>query len=423
MSLVTTGLNHLTAPVALRETVAIGPEQAPDALAALRAEPGVEEALILSTCNRTELLCAVQQGAESQPAIWLYRHHGLTPGKLDEFLYHYREQAAVRHLFRVACGLDSMVLGEPQILGQVKDAWQVAHQAGTLGKSMDRLLQNTFATAKQVRTETRIGAHSVSVALIAIRLAEQLFADLADSRVLLVGAGDTVELAARHLAERQVGHLVIANRSISHAAELAERHGGYAAALDDLPHLLTEADIVLSSTASPEPLIHRAMVAEALVRRRHKPMFLIDLAVPRDIDPSVAGLDDVFLYGIDELRQLAEENLRLRQDQARAADSIVDLHVERHMAWRRTLDQDSPLLAIRHQAESVRDLALTKARTDLANGRPPDEVLEQLAHNLANKLLHKPSASLRIAALAGDTDLLATAARLYQLDDKADKAE
>lgn len=422
MSLITTGLNHLTAPVALRETVAIGPEQARAALAKLRAEPGVQEAMILSTCNRTELLCTVEDGAESQPARWLYRHHGLTPGKLDEFLYRYMEQAAVRHLFRVACGLDSMVLGEPQILGQVKDAWQSAHDAGTLGKTMDRLLQHSFATAKQVRTETRIGAHSISVALIAIRLAEQLFADPAESRVLLVGAGDTIELAARHLAERRVGHLVIANRSIGHAAELAKRHGGYAAALDDLPQLLTEADIVLTSTASPEPLVRRAMVAEALSRRRHKPMFLIDLAVPRDIDPAVAELDDVFLYGIDELRELADENLKLRQDHARAADSIVDLQVERHMAWRRTLELNNPVLAIRRQAETARNQALAKARAELANGRPPEDVVEHLAHSLANKLLHAPSASLRIATLAGDADLLAAAIRLYGLDEEGDES-
>ncbi|MGN6382897.1 MAG: glutamyl-tRNA reductase, partial [Dyella sp.] len=249
MPLIALGLNHLTAPVSLREQVAFDPNAAAEALHELTREPGVEEALILSTCNRTELYLSVAEGAEHVPQEWLNRHHRLTPGKLDEFLYRHDEDDAVRHMFRVATGLDSMVLGEPQILGQVKDAYQQAREAQALKAPLDRLLQHTFAVAKRVRTDTRIGAHTVSVAFTAVRLAEQVFTDLKQACVLLIGAGDTIELAARHLVDKRVSRLIVANRTLENAQELASRYGGYAIALADLPQHLAEADIVISSTA------------------------------------------------------------------------------------------------------------------------------------------------------------------------------
>ncbi len=416
MPLVTLGLNHLTAPVDLREQVAFAPESAPQALKALAGQDGIEEALILSTCNRTELSCTVATGAEHQPRDWLYRHHHLTPGKLDEFLYSYQDDAAVQHLFRVATGLDSMVLGEPQILGQVKQAWQAAREASTLGTPMARLMEHTFAVAKRVRTDTRIGAHTVSVAFTAVRLAEQVFADLADACVLLIGAGDTIELAARHLAEKNVRRLIVANRSLDHAQELAARHHGYAIALADMPSHLAEADIVLSSTAAHTTVLERDMVAQAIRQRRRKPMFLVDIAVPRDIDPRVAELDDVFLYGIDDLRRVIDKHLRSRQAAAQEAEAIIDLQVERYMAWRRSLDIRNPVVAIRHQAEQQRDQVLARARRMRSTGRSDEEVLDYLAHTLTNKLLHAPSAHINQAALDGDRELLLAAERLYGLD-------
>ncbi|MDO1530378.1 glutamyl-tRNA reductase [Fulvimonas sp. R45] len=422
MPLIALGLNHLTAPVGLREQVAFDADSAAPALRELAHEPGVEEAMILSTCNRTELYVSVAAGAEQVPGDWLNRHHRLTPGRLDEFLYRHDEDAAVRHMFRVATGLDSMVLGEPQILGQVKDAYQLAREAQALKAPMDRLLQHTFAVAKRVRTDTRIGAHTVSVAFTAVRLAEQVFTDLKQACVLLIGAGDTVELAARHLADKQVRRLIVANRTLENAQELAGRHGGYAIALHDLPQHLAEADIVLASTASRQPVLTKPMVEQAIAARRRRPMFLVDIAVPRDIDPAVGALGDVFLYGIDDLRQVIDDNRRSREAAAREADAIIDLQVERYMAWRRALTLKNPALDLRQHAERYRDEVLAKAQAMVARGKPAEEALAFLANTLTNKLLHHPSARLREAALNGDLDLLHAAGRLYAGDDERDDA-
>lgn len=414
MALIALGLNHLTAPLELREKVAFGPESTAGALSDLSRQPGVNEALILSTCNRTELYVEVESGAESIPQRWLSDHHGLTERRIDEFLYRHDEDAAVRHLFRVATGLDSMVLGEPQILGQVKDAYQAAHRAGSLRAPMERLLQQTFSVAKRVRTDTRIGASPVSVAYTAVRLAENLFADLSAACVLLLGAGETIELAARHLAESNVRRLIVANRTLENAQALATRFGAYAIGLNDLPQHFAEADIVIASTASRDPVITRAMVEDALEARRRRPMFLVDIAVPRDIAAEVTELDDVFLYSIDDLKQVIDENLRSRREAAREAEAIIDLQVEHYVAWRRALDLRNPLPALRHGAETHRDAVLAKARQMLAAGRTPEQALDFLAHTLTNKLLHAPSANLRAAAQRGDVDLLRAAEQLFE---------
>jgi glutamyl-tRNA reductase len=413
MALLALGLNHITAPLDLREKVAFGPEHARPALEELAAQAGVEEALILSTCNRTELYCSVADGAQIVPADWLHRHHQLTLGRLDEFLYRHDDEDAVRHMFRVATGLDSLVLGEPQILGQVKDAYQLARSAHTLKAPMERMLQHTFAVAKRVRTDTRIGASPVSVAYTAVRLAEQRFADLAGACVLLIGAGETIELAARHLSDAKVRRLIVANRTLDNAQNLAHRCGGYAIALSDLPAHLAEADIVISSTASREPVLTRAMVEAALKRRRRKPMFLVDIAVPRDIEASVSEVDDAYLYTIDDLKQVIDENLRSREAAAREAEAIIDLQVERYMAWRRSLERGNPVQDLRRQAEAERDDVLARATAMLARGRRPEEALAFLANTLTNKLLHAPSANLRAATLRGDGELIQAAARLF----------
>ncbi len=416
MTFLAFGLNHLTAPVSLREQVAFDESAALEAVSDLREQPGVDEALILSTCNRTELYCSVSPGAEQVPVQWLHRHHHLTASRLDEFLYRHDEDQAVRHIFRVATGLDSMILGEPQILGQVKDAYRIARQAHALGQPMEHLLQQTFAVAKRVRSDTRIGAHSVSVAFTAVRLAEEVFTDLREACVLLVGAGDTIELAARHLAGKQVKRLLVANRTLENAQELAQHHGGYALALSDLDRHLSEADIVITSTAAREPVITRAMVETALATRRRRPMFMVDIAVPRDIDPEVSRLRDVFLYGIDDLREVIDGHMRSRESAASEATAIIDLQVDRYMGWRRALTLRNPVLDLRADAEQRRDEVLARAQAMIANGKTPEQALDFLAHTLTNKLLHAPSASLREAALSGDVDLLHAAERLYGLD-------
>ena len=416
MALLALGLNHLTAPLDVREQVAFAPDAMPRALSDLAHQPGVNEALILSKCNRTELYVDIEAGAEFVPQRWLLSHHGLDARKLDEFLYRHEEDAAVRHLFRVATGLDSMVVGEPQILGQVKDAYQAARGAGTLRASMERLLQQTFAVAKRVRTDTRIGANPVSVAFTAVRMAERLFADMKQACVLLIGAGETIELAARHLADSSVRRLLVANRTLENAQALAGKFSAYAIALADLPQHLAEADVVISSTASREPILTKSMVEQAIRTRRHKPMFFVDIAVPRDIDSTVAELEDVYLYTIDDLRQVIEANLRSRQAAAREAEAVIDLQVTHYLDWRRALVANNPLTALRREAEGQRDEVLAKARALLAHGRTPEQALEFLANTLTNKLMHAPSANLRTAAQRGDTDLLRAAERLFAAD-------
>src|SRR4029079_5029037 len=306
-----------------------------------------------------------------------------------------------------------MVLGEPQILGQVKDAYALARDAHTLHAPLERLFQNTFAVAKRVRSDTRIGANPVSVAFTAVRLAERGFAVLGLRRVLLIGAGETIELAARHLDEARVRRLIVANRTLENAQALATRFGAYAIGLHDLSQHLAEADIVISSTASREPVISRSMIEDALRVRRRRPMFLVDIAVPRDIAADVADLDDAYLYTIDDLRQVIDENLRSRQAAAIEAEAIIDLQVEHYQAWRRALVLLNPLAGLRRDAEAQRDLTLAKARALLASGRTPEQALEFLAHTLTNKLLHTPSANLREAAQRGDVELLRAAEQLF----------
>ncbi|MBP6626479.1 MAG: glutamyl-tRNA reductase [Arenimonas sp.] len=417
MPLLALGLNHQSAPLALRERISLDAGQLPAALAALGALPGVEEAALLSTCNRTEVYAHVAAGSETSVAHWLARHHGLAPDALSAYLYAHHDDQAVRHLFRVATGLDSMVLGEPQILGQVKEAWQAARGQHALRTPLDRMFQQCFSVAKRVRTDTRIGAHPVSVAYAAVRLARQVFSELDRATVLLVGAGDTIELAARHLVDARVKRLLVANRTLEHAQALASRHGGYALPLPELERHLPEADIVICATASREPVLRRTAVQAALKARRQRPMFLLDLAVPRDVEPDVASLPDVYLYTVDDLEQVIEDNRASRREAADQAQVIIDLQVEHYMAWWRAQDRQDALKMLRQQGEAAREEALARAREQLALGKDPSDVLGLLAHQLTNKLLHAPSAALRQAALDGDLDLLRTAARLYDKND------
>jgi len=407
MTLWVLGLNHQTAPVGLRERVAFDAAALPGALASLRALPDVSEAAVLSTCNRTELYAIAEDGQAL--SAWLATH----AEGLEGYLYRHSDADAVRHLFRVATGLDSMVLGEPQILGQVKEAWVAAREHGALGNGLDRLFQQTFAVAKRARTDTRVGANPVSVASTAVRLAQNSFARLDESTVLLIGAGETIELAARHLSEGKVRRLLIANRTLSHAQELATRHGGYALPLTELDRHLAEADVVFSATASREPVVTHAQVAAALVRRKHKPMLLFDLAVPRDIEPGVAELDDAYLYTVDDLERAVEDNRRGRREAADAAEVIIELQVARYIENLHASSRQEPLKRLRAHGDAAREDVLAKARQQLANGRNAEEVLDFLAHTLTNRLLHPPTAALREAALSGDAELARAADKLF----------
>jgi glutamyl-tRNA reductase len=412
-TLLALGLNHQTAPLALREKVAFAPEALTEALASLRAVPGVHEAALLSTCNRTELYARIEPPAEPSVVRWLAEHHDLGVSTLDAYLYRHVDEAAVRHLFRVATGLDSLVLGEPQILGQVKQAWQTARGAHALQTGLDRLFQHCFAVAKRVRTDTRIGAHPVSVAYAAVRLAQQVFARLDQATVLLVGAGETIELAARHLLDAKARRILVANRTLAHAQQLAHRFGGVALPLEDLDRHLAEADIVICATASRDPVITKSAIERAIRARRHAPMFLLDLAVPRDIEADTASLDDVYLYTVDDLEQVIGENRRSRQQAAGEAETLIDLQVEQFMAWWRGSTRQDTLKNLRVRSEATRDEMLLRAKEQLAAGRDPHAVLDHLAHGLTNKLLHAPTAGLRRAAHEGDAQLLEAAARLF----------
>jgi glutamyl-tRNA reductase len=412
MPLVAIGINHQTAPVELRERVAFADHALPSALAAVRELPGVREAVLLSTCNRTELYAVADDDGRALDA-WLATHPGDAAGDLRPYLYRHVGTDAVRHLFRVATGLDSLVLGEPQILGQVKQAWAAARSAGTLGGQLDRLFQQAFVAAKRARTDTRIGASPVSVASAAVRLAQASFARPEDAVVLLVGAGETIELVARHLAQAKVKRLLVANRTLVHAQELASRHGGVALPLEELQRHLAEADIVFSATASREPVIRHAHVESALAQRRRRPMLLLDLAVPRDVEPSVGQLRDAFLYTIDDLEKAVEDNRRGRREAADAAEAIVGLQVARYAESHAAATRVEPLKRLRAHGEGAREEVLEKARQQLRAGHEPGRVLEFLAHALTNRLLHAPTVALRQAALEGDTALARASERLF----------
>ncbi len=417
MPLLALGLNHRTAPVAIRERVAFAPDGLPDALNDLRQRGGAQEVAILSTCNRTELYCGLDQADSIAIIHWLSRYHALPVAELKPYLYEHPEQHAVRHMLRVASGLDSMVLGEPQILGQVKNAYQTASLAGTLGGQLERLFQHTFSVAKQVRTNTAIGENPVSVAFAAVSLSHQIFDDPGRQTALLIGAGETVELVARHLHERGIGRLIIANRTLLRARTLATQFGGYAITLDEIPVHLAEADIVISSTSSPGLILDYATVKRSIRQRRHRPVLMVDIAVPRDIDPAVAKLDDVYLYTVDDLQQIIQENVRSRQVAAAQAEEIVAAQVDHFMGWLRGQGSAASIKALRQQAEASRDVVLERALRQLRQGKDAEQVLQFLASTLTNRLMHAPSAGLREAATRGDDALGKLVSQIYRLDD------
>jgi glutamyl-tRNA reductase len=417
MPLLAFGINHKTAPVDVRERVAFNPQDLVSALQQLASLPAIHEAAILSTCNRTEIVCNLEESGTAVVVDWFQHYHKLTREEVGPYVYVHPEQFAVRHMLRVAAGLDSLILGEPQILGQMKEAYLAAVQAGTVGTLLGRLFQHTFAVAKQVRTDTAIGSSPVSVAFATVSLAKQIFTDLSQHTVLLIGAGETIELTARHLHEHRIGRMIIANRTVEKAHTLASEFGGYAISLADIPTHLAEADLVISSTASQLPILGKGAIERALKTRKHRPMLMIDIAVPRDIEPEAAELDDVFLYTVDDLRDIIQDGLRSRQEAAKQAEELIENQVIRFMGWLRSLDAVATICAYREHAEQLRDREVGKAKRMLARGAPPEEVLAQMARILTNKLIHSPSTHLRQAGFEGRSEVLAIARELFDLKD------
>ena len=417
MPLLAFGINHKTAPVAIRERVAFAPPQLSDALRQLTTLPAVQEAAILSTCNRTEIVCCLEEDRGREVVDWFQHYHNLQGEEIGPYLYLHPDQFAVRHLLRVASGLDSMILGEPQILGQMKEAYLTALQNGTVGTLLGRLFQHTFAVAKQVRTDTAIGSSPVSVAFAAVSLTKQIFSDLSKHTALLIGAGETIELTARHLQENGIGRMIIANRTVEKAHTLATEFGGYAIALGDIPAHLAEADLVISSTASQLPILGKGAIERAIKQRKHRPMLMIDIAVPRDIEPEAGELNDVYLYAVDDLQEIIQEGLRSRQEAAKQAEEIIENQVARFMGWLRSLDAVATIRVFRDNAEFLRDQELARAKRLLARGMPVEEVLFQMARGLTNKLIHSPSAHMRQAGFEGRSDVLDIARELFDLKD------
>ncbi|MGD8571219.1 MAG: glutamyl-tRNA reductase [Gammaproteobacteria bacterium] len=417
MSILAFGINHKTAPVEIRERVAFEPGKICHALKDLVAQPAVNEAAIISTCNRTEVYCGLERNDLAMMVNWVRQYHQLGERDIQPYIYAHPDHDAVRHVLRVASGLDSMVLGEPQILGQMKDAYTAASEAGTLGSLLDRLFQYTFAVAKQVRTDTQIGASPVSVAFAAVSLSKQIFSDLNNHTALLIGAGETIELAARHLHESGIGRMIIANRTIERAHNLASEFNAYAISLPDIPGHLAEADIVISSTASPLPILGKGSVESALKIRKHRPMLMIDIAVPRDIESEVDSLDDVYLYTVDDMQEIIQEGMRSRQEAAEQAEEIIDTQVSHFMSWLRSLGAVSTIRAVREQAEHQRDEELQRAIALLESGKKPEEVMSQLAHRLTNKFVHTPSVMLKRAGYDGRNDIFDVARTIFNIKD------
>jgi len=413
MALFTLGINHHTAPLSVREQVAFNADKLAHALADLTRSPLVREAAILSTCNRTEIYCAAD---DPESAVdWLARYHAVEPGTIAPYVYTLPQREAIRHAFRVACGLDSMVIGEPQILGQMKDAVRVAEEAGTLGAHLHKMFQRAFAVAKEVRSTTAIGANIVSMAAAGVHLAERIFERIADQRILFIGAGEMIELCATHFAARQPKELVIANRTLERGRALAERFGGSVMRLDEIADRLGHFDIVVSCTASPLPIVGLGMVERAIKARRHRPMFMVDLAVPRDIEPEIGELDDVFLYTVDDLAQVVESGLESRQAAVVEAEAIIAAQVESFIGWLETRDTVPLIRSLRDAAERMRRHEVEHALKQLAKGDDPERVLEQFSQRLTNKFLHAPTQALNSADPAERETLRLAAQRFFHL--------
>ena len=416
MPLYALGLNHSTAPLKVRELVAFQIDTLGAALRDLLGQRKVKEAAILSTCNRTEVYF---HGTETEPVVhWLEAFHRVPRASLAPYLYTLPQERAVPHAFRVASGLDSMVLGEPQILGQMKQAVKTAEAAGSLGLVLNRLFQRTFAVAKDVRTHTDIGSASISMAAAAIRLAERIFPSIAEQRVLLIGAGEMIDLCATHFAARQPKSITVANRTLERGAALASRVRADAITLNELPERLAQFDIIVTSTASSLPILGKGMLERAIKARRHAPVFIVDLAVPRDVEPEAAELDDVFLYSVDDLANIVKDNLQIRVEAVGEAEAMIAVQAESFLRWLEGRTVVPTITALQKHHDVLRAAELERAGRLLANGTPADQVLEQLARGLTHKFLHGPTQALNEAGEAERAELLAVLQRVYHLPEE-----
>ena len=416
MTILAIGINHDTAPVEIREKVAFAPDIINDALQDLVSTPLVNEAAILSTCNRTEIYCGLEEPSNERAIIeWLQNYHKLSGVDISPFVYAHPDNLAVRHMLRVASGLDSLVLGEPQILGQLKQSFSVANNAGTIGKLLGRLFQHTFSVAKQVRTDTAIGASPVSVAFAAVSLAKQIFSSMDKHTALLIGAGETIELTARHLKESGIGRMIIANRTVEKAQKLANELHAFAIPLSEMPNHLAEADIVISSTASNLPILGKGATERALKSRKHRPILMVDIAVPRDIEPEVDELDDIYLYTVDDLKEIIQEGLKSRQEAAKQAEEIIDTQVSHFMGWLQSLGAVPTICKFRENTEQLASAELEKAKRQLANGVDAEQVMQQLTRNLTNKFIHAPCVNIKQAGYDNRTDFIDAAIELFNL--------
>ncbi|SFQ65752.1 glutamyl-tRNA reductase [Variovorax sp. OK605] len=418
MSVWALGLNHTTAPLDLRGRFAFALDQIAPTLQSLRSSfaPGHHpqvEAAIISTCNRTEIYCASEHIALDHTFGWLAQSGGVAPALLRSHAYTLHNDEAARHAFRVASGLDSMVLGEAQILGQMKDAVRAAETAGALGSTLNQLFQRSFAVAKEVRTATEIGAHSISMAAAAVRLAGQLFEDLRSTRVLFVGAGEMIDLAATHFAAKEPKSIAIANRTLERGEKLASRFGGEAMRLADLPSRLAEFDIIVSCTASTLPIIGLGAVERALKARKHRPMFMVDLAVPRDIEPEVKALEDIYLYTVDDLAQVVQQGQANRQAAVAQAEVIIDAGVQSFMHWLGQRGTVPLIQQLNAQADEWRAAEMTRARKLLAKGEPVEAVLEAMSRGLTQKMMHGAMAELHAGDAASREQTAQTISRLF----------
>jgi glutamyl-tRNA reductase len=393
MALVICSISHRSAPIEVREQFALTPEEWPVALKDLAHQVGFNEVVILSTCHRTEVFCDTLY--PHKLAAWLCDFHQLNVTQYLPYLTLYRDQAAVRHLMQTACGMDSLILGEPQILGQIKEAYAHAQKAGTVGKLLNRLFQQTFSVAKTVRSETAIGANSVSVASTAVKLAQHFFTDLPARSALLIGAGDTIELSVKHLYEQGVRQLMFANRTFAKAQAFAQKYQGRAVALPMLSSILAQHDIVISATSSATPILGKGCVERALKWRNKRPLLLIDLAMPRDIEPEVAMLEDVHLYDVDALQDQVEASMKARQLAANLAMRIINQQVQLFMQWLALQSATEIIRSYRYDGEQLRDKELMQAMQALKCGQDPQAVITELAHRLTNKLMHHPTVQLR----------------------------
>jgi len=416
MPLYALGLNHVTAPVTVRERVAFNMDTLGTALRDLLGQPQVTEAAILSTCNRTEVYF---NGGDADPvARWLAAFHRLPSASLAPHVYTLPQDKAVSHAFRVASGLDSMVLGEPQILGQMKQAVKSAEAAGSLGLVLNRLFQRTFAVAKDVRTHTDIGSASISMAAAAVKLAQRIFPSISAQRVLLIGAGEMMELAATHFAAQQPKSITVANRTLERGAQLASRVRAEAITLNELPERLAQFDIIVTSTASSLPILGKGMLERAIKARRHAPMFIVDLAVPRDVEPEASELDDVFLYSIDDLASIVKDSLQIRVEAVREAEAMISEQAESFLRWLEGRVVVPTITALHGHHEALRAAELERARRLLANGMPAEQVLDQLARGLTHKFLHGPTQALNQAGEAERAQFLALFQRIYHLPEE-----